>query len=411
MKILVVDDDKFNLMIAKDSLEDQVEHSGILLCRNPLEVMGLLETEEIGVVLLDIVMPHLDGISLLKQIRSNPQYDDLQIIMFSAVADHDSFQRCFESGANDYVSKPINPPEFIARMRAAVKIRNNVKNLKATQAYLAQTEKLVSIGELAAGVAHEINNPLGFVGSNLGTITRYLQTLEQYINSCRELGRQIGDSQVAREELAARQQQVDALAQKINLEYVLSDLKPVIEESREGVVRIEKIVRSLRNFARSSLDEEVLPNSMEQILDEALQILQNEIKYVATVEKDCQPAELVACDKGQLVQVLVNVLHNAAQAIKAQAKDHLGTIRIEIYSEEASTICRITDNGPGIKPEHLRRVFDPFFTTKDVGSGTGLGLSIAYGIVKKYGGEMLVDSEWGAGARFTIKLPAVRPAS
>ena len=89
----------------------------------------------------------------------------------------------------------------------------------------------------------------------------------------------------------------------------------------------------------------------------------------------------------------------------------MGTIRIEIYNEEASTICRITDNGPGIKPEHLRRVFDPFFTTKDVGSGTGLGLSIAYGIVKKYGGEMLVDSEWGAGARFTIKLPAVRPAS
>ena len=410
MKILVVDDDKFNLMIAKELLEDQLEHSGILLCRNPLEVMDLLATEEIGVVLLDIVMPHLDGISLLQQIRSRPQYDDLQIIMFSAVTDHDSFQRCFESGANDYVSKPINPPEFIARMRAALKIRNNVKNLKATQAYLAQTEKLVSIGELAAGVAHEINNPLGFVGSNLGTITRYLQAIQQYIGDCWELGRQIGDLQVPREELIARQQQVDALAKKLNLEYVLSDLTPIIEESREGVTRIEKIVRSLRNFARSSSDEEILPNSMEQILDEALQILQNEIKYVARVEKACQPAALVACDKGQLVQVLVNVLHNAAQAIKSQAREHLGAIRVEVFNEAAFTVCRISDDGPGIRPEHLRRVFDPFFTTKDVGSGTGLGLSIAYGIVKKYGGEMQVASEWGAGASFTIKLPAVPQA-
>ena len=410
MKILVVDDDKFNLMIAKDLLEDQLEHSGILLCRNPLEVMDLLATEEIGVVLLDIVMPHLDGISLLQQIRSRPQYDDLQIIMFSAVTDHDSFQRCFESGANDYVSKPINPPEFIARMRAALKIRNNVKNLKATQAYLAQTEKLVSIGELAAGVAHEINNPLGFVGSNLGTITRYLQAIQQYIGDCWELGRQIGDLQVPREELIARQQQVDALAKKLNLEYVLSDLTPIIEESREGVTRIEKIVRSLRNFARSSSDEEILPNSMEQILDEALQILQNEIKYVARVEKACQPAALVACDKGQLVQVLVNVLHNAAQAIKSQAREHLGVIRIEVFNEAAFTVCRISDDGPGIRPEHLRRVFDPFFTTKDVGSGTGLGLSIAYGIVKKFGGEMQVASEWGAGASFSVKLPAIPQA-
>ena len=410
MKILVVDDDKFNLMIAKDLLEDQLEHSGILLCRNPLEVMDLLATEEIGVVLLDIVMPHLDGISLLQQIRSRPQYDDLQIIMFSAVTDHDSFQRCFESGANDYVSKPINPPEFIARMRAALKIRNNVKNLKATQAYLAQTEKLVSIGELAAGVAHEINNPLGFVGSNLGTITRYLQAIQQYIGDCWELGRQIGDLQVPREELIARQQQVDALAKKLNLEYVLSDLTPIIEESREGVTRIEKIVRSLRNFARSSSDEEILPNSMEQILDEALQILQNEIKYVARVEKACQPAALVACDKGQLVQVLVNVLHNAAQAIKSQAREHLGVIRVEVFNEAAFTVCRISDDGPGIRPEHLRRVFDPFFTTKDVGSGTGLGLSIAYGIVKKFGGEMQVASEWGAGASFSVKLPAIPQA-
>ena len=144
---------------------------------------------------------------------------------------------------------------------------------------------------------------------------------------------------------------------------------------------------------------------MEQILDEALQILQNEIKYVATVEKACQTAALVACDKGQLVQVLVNVLHNAAQAIKAQAKDHLGTIRIEIYSEEASTICRITDNGPGIKPEHLRRVFDPFFTTKDVGSGTGLGLSIARTIARAHGGELTLRNHSEGGLEAVLELP------
>ncbi len=408
MKILVVDDEKFNLVIAKDLLVSQVENDGVILCKNPETVMDVLAAENIGVVLLDIVMPKIDGISVLKLIRQKEAYNDVQIVMFTGMADADSFRKCFENGANDYINKPINPTEFVVRMQAAVKARNNLKKLREVQSYLVHAEKLTSLGELAAGVAHEINNPIGFVGSNLETLTQYLVKVKEIIAEYRSLGRQIKDSTITREELTEVQSRIDASERMKKLEHILTDFTPIIEETRDGVERVSKIVKSLRNFARTGQEDEVIHNDMNQIVEEALMILRNEIKFVANIEKELQPLLMIECDKGQMVQVLVNILHNAVQAIRGQARTDLGLIRINTYNEGSVAICSIADDGPGIKPEVINRIFDPFFTTKEVGSGSGLGLSIAYGIIKKFSGELLVKSELGCGATFMVKVPIVK---
>ncbi len=407
MKILVVDDEKFNLVVANDLLVSQVENDGVILCKKPETVMGVLAAENIGVVLLDIVMPILDGISVLKLIRQQAIYNDVQIVMFTGVADADSFRQCFENGANDYINKPINPTEFVVRMQAAVKARKNLLKLREAQSYLVHAEKLTSLGELAAGVAHEINNPIGFVGSNLETLTKYLSKLKDNIAEYRRLGRKIANLKITREELIEEQSRIEADERAKKLDHILADFTPIIEETRDGVERVSKIVRSLRDFARTGQEDEVLQNDLNQIVEDALMILKNEIRFVANVEKTLKPVLTVKCDKGQIAQVMVNILHNAVQAIQGQKRNELGTIWIDTYMEGGFVVCRIADDGPGINPEIFNRIFDPFFTTKSVGSGTGLGLSIAYGIIKKFSGELVVESEPGRGATFLIKIPSV----
>ena len=286
MKILVVDDEKFNLMVAKDLLASLVETQEIILCSAPETVMTILAEKSVGVILLDIIMPKIDGIAVLKQIRQHTVYDDIQIVMFTGVSDLESFRLCFENGANDYINKPINPTEFTVRMQAAIKARKNLLKLKQAQDYLIHAEKLTSLGELAAGVAHEINNPIGFVSSNLETLGKYLVRLRESVNEYRSLGRKIEDMAVSREELIATQRQIAAAEQHKKIDRILADLAPLVEESCDGVERVSKIVKSLRNFARSGQEDEVLLNDLNQIVEDALMILKNEIKYSANVEKN-----------------------------------------------------------------------------------------------------------------------------
>lgn len=405
MKVLIIDDEKLNLKIAHDIIAQNIEESEILLCSSPGEAMSLLAENEVDIILLDIIMPLINGIELLKMIRNNDSYNNIPIIMLTGRSDEESFRLCFENGANDYISKPIEVAKFIVRVRAAVQARKNILMLKETQFHLIQKEKMASLGEIAAGVAHEINNPIGFVHSNLETLEKYTARIKTVAAAYQNIMERISDVNSTKQDLLEECALVRELEKKHKITVVLEDLEPLIHESVDGINRVAKIVKSLRNFARTGHENEIAMNDVNDIVEEALLIIRNEMKYTANLDKRLSLLPHVQCDKGQIAQVLINIFSNASQAIKSQSRSVMGKITVETYQENSYVTVKITDDGPGIKEEHLGRIFDPFFTTKEVGKGTGLGLSIAYGIIKNHGGEFKVESRYGEGAVFTIKLP------
>lgn len=272
-----------------------------------------------------------------------------------------------------------------------------IRQLEDAHGQLLQSEKLASIGQLAAGVAHEINNPICFVNSNLGTLKDYaaklLDVLAVY-ESC--------DARLQSDpEMAARLQQARRAA---DIDFLREDMAPLIEESLEGTERVRVIVQDLRDFSRAGESVREWTN-LHGCIDSTLNVVRNEIKYKADVVRDYGELPLVECLPSQLNQVFMNLLVNAAQAIATH-----GTITIRTYVDGDTVRVAISDTGAGIAPEIRARIFDPFFTTKPVGKGTGLGLSLCYGIVERHAGRIEVDSEPGCGSTFTVVLPVSRPA-
>lgn len=256
---------------------------------------------------------------------------------------------------------------------------------------LQQSEKLASIGQLAAGVAHEINNPVGYISSNIVTLNRYLNDIFQLLAVYEQMESAVTDT--------ALQQQLQALKQALDLDYLRKDIPALIGESAEGVARVKKIVQDLKDFSRQDEAEWQMAD-LHKGLESTLNIVHNEIKYKAEVVREYGELPMVQCIPSQLNQVFMNLLVNAAHAI-----DERGVIHVRSGTEGDWVWVEVQDNGKGIRPEHLGRLFDPFFTTKPVGKGTGLGLSISYGIVQKHGGRIEVESELGQGSRFRVWLP------
>jgi len=271
------------------------------------------------------------------------------------------------------------------------------ERLKANQNQLVQSEKMASIGQLAAGVAHEINNPVGFVKSNLGTLTGYVKTFKAIFEEYRGLSGAIhNDDKIVQ---TAILDNVEKISEKEDLPYILEDIDNLLTESIEGTERVRDIVQNLKSFAR--IDEtQVKEADINEGIEATLKIVWNELKYKCTVHRNLQPLPLIRCCPGQLNQVFMNMLVNAAQAIPEK-----GDITIETEATDKDIIIRISDTGVGIKQENISKLFDPFFTTKAAGKGTGLGLSISIGIIQKHNGTIYVESEAGKGSTFTIHLP------
>ncbi|HET9488217.1 MAG TPA: ATP-binding protein, partial [Methylomirabilota bacterium] len=267
------------------------------------------------------------------------------------------------------------------------------RNLQATQMQLIQREKMASVGQLVAGVAHELNNPIGFVSSNVSTLEDFVSRLRRIVEAYRSAA--LGESDHAR---------IAEQWQTLKLDYALKYLDPMIQGIREGAERTRKIVRDLRVFARTS-DEAWQTVDLHEELESSLTLLNHLLKDRITVDRKYGPLPSVECVRSQMDQVFLNLLANAAQAIAGP-----GTITIETAREDEFAVVRVTDTGPGIAPDTIGRIFDPFFTTKPVGEGTGLGLSISYEIVKKHGGEITAESPPGQGATFTVRIPLDRKA-
>jgi signal transduction histidine kinase len=266
------------------------------------------------------------------------------------------------------------------------------RELQAAQVQLVQREKMASVGQLVAGVAHELNNPIGFVYSNVGTLVDFVRRLRAMLETYRSAGLQESD-----------RARVDAQWQALKVDYALKYLDSMTQGIKEGAERARKIVRDLRVFARSQ-DDVWQSVDLHEDIESSLTLLNHLLKDRIQVERRFGDLPLVECVRSQVDQVFLNILANAAQAILGP-----GAISIATHVEDGMAVVRIADTGPGIPDDVLGSIFDPFFTTKPVGEGTGLGLSISYEIVKKHGGDIRAENERDRpGAVFVIRLPIAR---
>jgi two-component system NtrC family sensor kinase len=264
-------------------------------------------------------------------------------------------------------------------------------DLKRVQGQLLQQDKMASVGQLAAGVAHEINNPMGFIISNLGSLGKYVDKMTAYLAA---------DEKILDGCAPEIRQMVAQERQKYKIDHICRDMPELITESSDGAQRVRQIVQDLKNFSRVD-GAEFAAADINEGLESTISIAWNELKYKATIIREYGELSLYWCNLGQLNQVFLNILVNAAHAIKEQ-----GEIRITTRDENGAVRIAISDTGGGISPENIKHIFEPFFTTKEVGKGTGLGLAIAYDIVvNKHGGQIEVASEVGKGSTFTITLP------
>ena len=265
-----------------------------------------------------------------------------------------------------------------------------VTRLEQTQSQLLQSEKMAAVGQLAAGVAHEINNPIGFVTSNMGSLSGYVDQLFGVIDVYRAAAPTMPPAQRAT---------VNAACQAIELDYLREDIPSLLSETREGLARVTRIVSDLRDFSHTD-DGQWVPADLNHALESALNVAANEIRYKATVVKALAQLPPVTCITSQINQVLVNLLVNAAQAI-----DSKGVITVRSGVQADQVWLEVSDTGRGMSADVQNRIFEPFYTTKAVGQGTGLGLSITWEIINRHHGQVVVSSTPGQGSTFRITLP------
>ncbi len=277
-------------------------------------------------------------------------------------------------------------------------LRHEHQALKQAQTQLLQSEKMASIGQLSAGIAHEINNPIGFITSNMQTLDDYFKKMKGFISEVNSL---VADNASAR-----LKTDIDQLYARLQLDFIIEDIADLISESLEGSSRVMAIVKNLKEFSHVDSADWAYVDITDGI-DSTLRIINNEIKYHIEVERHyAANTPQIYCQPMQLNQVFLNILVNASQAIHQQ-----GTITVEVAPTTDQYVeIKISDTGTGIAPQHLSSIFEPFFTTKPVGSGTGLGLSVSYGIVHAHHGTIRVESELGVGSTFIIQLPVAGPS-
>jgi len=262
---------------------------------------------------------------------------------------------------------------------------------------LIQSEKMASIGILAAGIAHEINNPVGYINSNLKTLEKYNEKFGSFYNSIQTLIDECSDNCL--DKPGSLIEKFLKFKDTINYDYLLQDMKDAVQESLEGTEKVKRIVSDLKDFAREEKPE-MKPANVNDAIKKTLNVIRNEIKYKAEVIKEFGDIPEIECDIQRLEQVFMNVLINAAQAIEKK-----GTIKIKTFSADSFVVIQITDTGTGIPEKNIGKILEPFYTTKGPGKGTGIGLSISLKIIQEHNGTINVESKVGKGTTFTIKLP------
>ena len=397
MKILIVDDNRASNLFIKKIIEKWGYET--ITAQDGEEAWELIHKNKVRIIIMDWMIPKIDGVTLCRKIRAASLPDYIYIILLTSKNKKEDLVYGFSSGADDFAIKPVNPDELMVRIKAGKRIIDLEEMAKKSHTQLMQSEKMASIGQLAAGVAHEINNPTGFVSSNLKTLSDYQNDIYEVIKKYKKLLADISVSVNIPAPVTEQVNNIITFEQEIDLDFLLNDITDLIKECREGTERIRKIVLDLKNFAHPGYDQ-LKSVDINENIDSTLNVVWNEIKYKATVAKEYGKLPLVKCYPQQLNQVFMNLLVNAAQAIEENGEIVISTAALDGHVE-----IKVSDTGTGIPEENISKLFDPFFTTKDVGKGTGLGLNVAYNIIKKHNGNINVESRVGKGTTFTVRIP------
>ena len=399
MKVLLAEDG----LTMRRLLSSQLESWGyeVTIAEDGAAAWKEFEKSHFPLVLTDWVMPEVDGLELIRRIRAREQSEYVYIVLLTARSAREDLVEAMEAGADDFLGKPCNPKELRVRLRAGERIigleRTLVeknRQLMEAQAALVQTEKLAGVGQLAAGMAHEINNPIAFVSNNLAVLQRDVHALLELVDL---YGESLPTIERADQPLATR---LRAAEKDCDSGWLKENLSRLFRSSLEGLARVRAILKNLRDFAH--IDEAVV-GEMDVVaaVDSVLGILTFDFEaQQLTIQKhfDCEPR--IQGQPARINQVLHSILLNAIQA----SEPH-GLIEVSV-SEAGSSVCiAVTDHGGGMDETIQRHVFEPFFTTHAVGSGKGLGLAISYGIVQQHGGSIEFESVPGKGTTFRIILP------
>ena len=424
-EILIVDDIPTNIKLLYEVL--QQSNYKVSIAKNAESAFKKLEKIVPDLILLDVMMPGLDGFEVCKKLKQNPKTRDIPVIFMTALTDEVDKVKGLSIGAVDYITKPIHPDEVLARIKVHLTLRHTqmqllseiterkqterelhhaLSELQKTQIQLVHNEKMLSLGQLVAGVAHEINNPVNFIHANLHHAERYVEDLLEIIGLYKRY-------------IPNPPKEISAKMTEIDLDYLEKDLVKILNSMSLGTSRICDIVFSLRNFSRHH-EAEVKQADIHEGIDSTLTILQGSLQRNNSypdiqVVKDYGSLPLIECCAGQLNQVFMNLLSNAIEAVNerdatrtvAEAIANPSMIKISTMVENQRLLIQIMDNGLGI-PEDLRsQIFNPFFTTKEVGKGTGMGLSISYGIITEtHKGKLWCEPNLDQqGTRFCIELP------
>jgi two-component system, NtrC family, sensor kinase len=413
--VLLVDDQVIVSEVIRRSLasEPDIEFN---YCSDPTQAIEMAMLLRPSVILQDLIMPEVDGLMLLRWFRMNPATAQVPMVVLSNKEDAMMKAEAFTHGANDYLIKLPDPIELVARIRYHAQAYQNLQalatatataqaktkdletalaQLQTTQAQLIQTEKMSGLGQMVAGIAHEINNPVNFIQGNIKHVQEYFNDLFNIISIY-----QAGNPQVSLEN--------QAVLDNIDLDYVRQDSNQAMGSMRKGADRISMIVRSLRNFAR--LDQaEQKEVDLHEGLDSTILLLQHRLG--STIQVECQYSRLplVQCYPAQLNQLFMHVLNNAIDSLKQDEHqlDRKILVTTKILEDNRIQI-QIQDNGPGIPLEIQEKIFDPFFTTKPVDEGKGLGLSVSYRIIQEHFGQINLVSPSDQGACFVIELPVTQ---
>jgi len=384
--ILVVDDEQVICLSLCDFLE--LEGYETMQASNGSKALAVLETNRPKMIISDLMMPEIDGLTLLDELRRR----DVQIpvIIMTAYASVDRAIQAMKNGAADFVTKPLDLDYLLQIVKRVNERIEMSEKIKMQQQRLFQSEKMASLGHLVAGLAHEINNPINFIRSNIQPLKEYLAGYKKLANAA---------SKTDAPSLRHLQEEIKKIRGEYDLDYADKDVDKLISSLVDGTERIIKLIADLRLYSHS--DHEYYSNfNLHEAIDSSLSILSHRCKDRIDIQREYGKIPPIKCSPGKIIQVFVNIINNAIDAIKEQGK-----IWIKTFVNDTNIIIEIRDDGYGILPDNLPKIFDPFFTTKPIGSGTGLGLSISYGIVEQHGGTITVESEAEKGSTFTVSLP------